>query len=50
MHEQDKPKGDFDRRDFLKVAGAAGLSTLLAQPKPSWGASETPIKIGMVDP
>ncbi len=50
MHEQDKPKDDFDRRDFLKIAGAAGLSTLLAQPRPSWGASETPIKIGMVDP
>ena len=42
--------GEFDRRDFLKTAGATGLATLLANPTPSWAASEKPIKIGLVDP
>lgn len=42
--------GEFDRRDFLKTAGATGLATLLTTPTPTWAASEKPIKIGMVDP
>ena len=53
MHEEDNNSGsghDFDRRDFLKITGAAGLAALLARPQASWGASESPIKIGLVDP
>ncbi|MDE2254461.1 MAG: ABC transporter substrate-binding protein [Betaproteobacteria bacterium] len=50
MHEQDKPEEGFDRRDFLKTAGAMGLATMFATAKPTWAASETPIKIGLVDP
>ncbi len=40
---------EFDRRDFLKVAGA-GVAALVARSKPTWAASETPVKIGLVDP
>ncbi len=42
--------GDFDRRDFLKTAGATGVATLLSTPAVSWAASENPVKIGLVDP
>lgn len=41
----------IDRRTLIKAGGAAGLSALLGTSlPPSWGASETPVKIGMIDP
>ncbi|MGC9269715.1 ABC transporter substrate-binding protein [Acidiphilium sp.] len=42
--------GSLDRRGLLKAGAAAGVAGLLATPKPTWAASETPIKIGLVDP
>lgn len=44
------PSGSFDRRDLIKAGAAAGVAGLLATPKPTWAASEKPIKIGMIDP
>ncbi|MDD2876756.1 MAG: ABC transporter substrate-binding protein [Acidiphilium sp.] len=46
----DSQSGNFDRRGLLKAGAAAGLAGLVATPKPTWAVSETPIKIGMVDP
>ncbi|MGH8737939.1 MAG: ABC transporter substrate-binding protein, partial [Burkholderiales bacterium] len=40
----------FSRRDALKAALALGAAPLFAQSEVSWGASESPIKIGMHDP
>ncbi len=40
----------FSRRDALKAALALGAAPLVAYPEVSWGADETPIKIGMHDP
>ncbi len=42
-------KMQMDRRALIKAGGAAGLAALLGN-RPSWGAGETPIKIGLVDP
>ncbi len=39
----------FKRRGLLKAGAAAGVSSLVL-PQVSWGASETPVKIGMIDP
>ncbi|CAZ86947.1 putative ABC-type branched-chain amino acid transport system, periplasmic component [Thiomonas arsenitoxydans] len=40
----------MDRRTLIKAGGAAGLAALLGTQVPSWGASETPVKIGLIDP
>ncbi|HEX6137225.1 MAG TPA: ABC transporter substrate-binding protein [Casimicrobiaceae bacterium] len=40
----------FTRRDALKAALALGAAPLVAYPQVSWGADETPIRIGMHDP
>ncbi|MDD4887603.1 MAG: ABC transporter substrate-binding protein [Thiomonas sp.] len=40
----------LDRRTLIKAGGAAGLAALLGTQAPSWGASETPVKIGLIDP
>jgi len=40
----------MNRRTLLKAGGAAGLATLLGHQVPSWGGSETPVKIGLIDP
>lgn len=37
------------RRGLLKSGAALGAASLLLPSKPSWAASESPIKIGMVD-
>lgn len=38
------------RRGLVKAGFAAGAAGALAYPATSWGRSETPVKIGMVDP
>ncbi|MGC8806711.1 MAG: ABC transporter substrate-binding protein [Thiomonas sp.] len=40
----------MDRRTLIKAGGAAGLAALLGTQVQSWGASETPVKIGLIDP
>jgi branched-chain amino acid transport system substrate-binding protein len=42
--------GVINRRGVLMGTAAAGVAGLLATPKPTWAASDTPIKIGLVDP
>lgn len=42
--------GQIDRRGLIKTGAALGAASLLAMPKPSWAASETPIKVGMIEP
>ncbi|MDD2860311.1 MAG: ABC transporter substrate-binding protein [Acidiphilium sp.] len=42
--------GSLGRRGLIKAGAAVGAAGLLAAPKPSWAASEVPIKIGLVDP
>ncbi|MEJ2715873.1 MAG: ABC transporter substrate-binding protein [Deltaproteobacteria bacterium] len=41
---------DVTRREVLKGGLALGAATVLGTPTLSWGKSEKPIKIGMVDP
>ncbi len=48
--EDSKEQVQMDRRTLIKAGGAAGLAALLGTQVPSWGASETPVKIGMIDP
>lgn len=48
--EDSKERVQMDRRTLIKAGGAAGLAALLGTQVPSWGASETPVKIGMIDP
>ncbi|MDY0329196.1 MAG: ABC transporter substrate-binding protein [Thiomonas sp.] len=51
MNKEDlKEQFQIDRRTLIKTGGAAGLAALLGTQVTSWGASEKPIKIGMVDP
>jgi branched-chain amino acid transport system substrate-binding protein len=45
-----KEQVQMDRRTLIKAGGAAGLAALLGTQVPSWGASETPVKIGLIDP
>ncbi|MDE8349209.1 MAG: ABC transporter substrate-binding protein [Acidocella sp.] len=49
MSDQNNSGGLINRRGLMKTGAALGAASLLYPPKPSWGASETPIKIGMVD-
>ena len=49
MSNQKKFYGEISRRGLIKTGAAVGATSLLTSPKPSWGASESPIKIGMVD-
>ncbi|MEX6507397.1 ABC transporter substrate-binding protein [Jiella sp. M17.18] len=39
----------ISRRSVLKTGAAVGLSTII-MPEISWGADETPVKIGAIDP
>ncbi len=48
--EDSKEQVQMNRRTLIKAGGAAGLAALLGTQVPSWGASETPVKIGMIDP
>ncbi|MDD5000211.1 MAG: ABC transporter substrate-binding protein [Betaproteobacteria bacterium] len=48
--EDSKEQVQMDRRTLIKAGGAAGLAALLGTQVPSWGASETPVKIGLIDP
>lgn len=48
--EDSKEQVQMDRRTLIKAGGAAGLAALLGTQAPSWGASETPVKIGLIDP
>ncbi len=48
--EDSKEQVQMDRRTLIKAGGAAGLAALLGAQVPSWGASETPVRIGMIDP
>ncbi|WP_079418105.1 ABC transporter substrate-binding protein [Thiomonas intermedia] len=48
--EDSKEQVQMDRRTLIKAGGAAGLAALLGTQVPSWGAGETPVKIGMIDP
>ncbi len=48
--EDSKEQVQMDRRTLIKAGGAAGLAALLGTQAPSWGASETPVRIGMIDP
>ena len=48
--EDSKEQVQMDRRTLIKAGGAVGLAALLGTQVPSWGASETPVKIGMIDP
>lgn len=48
--EDSKEQVQMDRRTLIKAGGAAGLAALLGTQVPSWGASETPVRIGMIDP
>ena len=56
MNKEDAHKDDsreqvrMDRRTLIKAGGAAGLAALLGTQAQSWGASETPVKIGLIDP
>jgi len=51
MNKDDtKEQVQMDRRTLIKAGGAAGLAALLGTQVPSWGASETPVKIGLIDP
>ena len=56
MNKEDAHKDDsleqvrMDRRTLIKAGGAAGLAALLGTQPQSWGASETPVKIGLIDP
>ncbi|OYV47832.1 MAG: ABC transporter substrate-binding protein, partial [Burkholderiales bacterium 21-58-4] len=49
MSNQNNFRGEIGRRGLIKAGAALGAASLLYPPKPSWGASESPIKIGMVD-
>jgi len=48
--EDSNEQVQMDRRTLIKAGGAAGLAALLGTQVPSWGASETPVKIGLIDP
>lgn len=45
-----QPLTMVSRRNVLRTGAAAGAAGALVYPATSWGASETPVKIGMVDP
>lgn len=49
MSDQNGFRGDIGRRGLIKTGAALGAASLLYSPKPTWAASESPIKIGMVD-
>ncbi len=49
MSEQDFSPLALGRRGLLKTGAALGASSLILPAVPSWGASETPIKIGQID-
>ncbi|MDR3521887.1 MAG: ABC transporter substrate-binding protein [Acidocella sp.] len=49
MSDQKGFRGQIGRRGLMKTGAALGAASLLYPPAPSWGASETPIKIGMID-
>ncbi len=49
MSNNNEFRGEIGRRGLMKAGAALGAASFLYPPKPSWGASESPIKIGMVD-
>jgi branched-chain amino acid transport system substrate-binding protein len=49
MSQQDSAKRGYGRRGLLQTGAALGAAGLLLPPKPSWGASDSPVKIGHID-